>query len=96
MLKNIEKFLYSGEKYVEKHLSHMKMSCYRLILIDSVLWGIFIIYYIGHFFYSKQFTKFEKKHKGYEKLLNDKDIIIFVFLGLAVLLYLHFFILARN
>tara|TARA_B100001059_G_scaffold236815_2_gene290834 strand:- start:15708 stop:16004 length:297 start_codon:yes stop_codon:yes gene_type:complete len=96
IFKKVDTMLQPAEKKIEKHLTKMNMSCHRLILFDSLLWLLFIIYYIGHFFYTKQFTDFEEKHKGYEKVIGEKDMIIIVFCCLAALLYLHFFILSRN
>ena len=94
LFKQMDKMFEPAENHVKKQLAYMNMSCHRLIVIDSILWFLFIVYYIGHFFYSKQFTKFEKEHKEYEKIINQKDTIIIIFLGLTFLLYLHFFILA--
>tara|TARA_Y100000816_G_C25910729_1_gene474983 strand:+ start:110 stop:406 length:297 start_codon:yes stop_codon:yes gene_type:complete len=96
LLKSVNKIISTSEKYIEKHLSSMGVSCHRLILFDSILWFIFIVYYVGHFFYSKQFTKFKEEHKEYESLVNHKDTVIFIVLGLAVILYLHFFVLYKN
>ena len=96
VIKQIDNFFKPAEKFVENHLLHMKMSCHRLILFDSILWLLFILYYIGHYFYTKQINKIEEEHKGYKKILNEKDTIILIFLGLAVILYLHFFILSKN
>ena len=95
-MKKIDNMIKLGEKKIANHLSIMNVSCNRVILFDSVLWILFIIYYIGHFFYTKQFSEFEKEHKQYEKVLNEKDIIIFTVLCLAIILYLHFFILYKN
>ena len=91
--KQIDKIFEPAENHVKKQLTYMNMSCYRLIVIDSILWFLFIVYYIGHFFYSKQFTKFEKDHKKYVTVINQKDTIIFTFLCLSFLLYLHYFVL---
>ena len=96
ILKDIENVILPIEKRIESHLKGMNMSCHRLVLIDSCLWGAFIIYYIGHFFYSKQFKKFEKEHKGYEKLMKEKDVIIITFLLLALLLYFHVFVISKG
>ena len=92
----INKFITKCENQLKSHLSYMNVSPHRLILFDSVLWLLFIIYYIGHFIYTKQFSKFEKEHKEYEKLLNKKDTIIFIVIILAIILYLHFFVLYKN
>lgn len=96
LLKSLNKIMSTSEKYIEKHLSSMGVSCHRLILFDSILWFIFIVYYVGHFFYSKQFTKFKEEHKEYESLVNHKDTVIFIVIGLAIILYLHFFVLYKN
>jgi hypothetical protein len=93
---NINKSITTAEKMIGKHLSSIGVSCHRVILFDSLLWIIFIIYYIGHYFYTKQFTEFEDKHKGYETIINHKDTVIFIVIGLAIILYLHFFILYKN
>lgn len=95
-LTTINKSITNAEKMIGKHLSKMGVSCHRVILFDSLLWFIFIVYYIGHYFYTKQFTEFEDKHKGYETLLNHKDTVIFIVISLAIILYLHFFILYKN
>ncbi len=92
--KQMDKMFEPAENHVKKQLSHMNMSCHRLIIIDSILWFMFILYYIGHYFYSRQFTQFEKDHKKYVKVIKQKDTIIFIFLGLSFLLYLHFFVLS--
>lgn len=96
IFKKIDTMLQPAEKKIEKHLTKIHVPCHRLILFDSLLWLVFIIYYIGHFFYTKQFTEFEEKHKGYEKIISEKDMIIFVFFCLAALLYLHYFILSSR
>ena len=92
----INKFITKCENQLKAHLSYMNVSPHRLILFDSVLWLLFIIYYIGHYIYTKQFSKFEKEHKEYENLLNKKDTIIFIVIILAIILYLHFFVLYKN
>jgi|TARA_Y100000992_G_scaffold101154_1_gene65684 hypothetical protein len=94
--KKVNSLLQPVEKKIQNHLVQMNVSCHRLILFDSILWVLFIIYYIGHFFYSKQFKQFQEEHKEYEKLVNEKDMIILVFFCLAALLYLHFFVLSKN
>tara|TARA_R110001599_G_scaffold349876_2_gene579103 strand:- start:714 stop:1010 length:297 start_codon:yes stop_codon:yes gene_type:complete len=96
IFKQLDIIMQPAEKKLEKHLTKLNMSCHRLIIFDSILWTLFIIYYIGHFFYNKQFTQFGKEHKEYEKFISEKDMIIIVFFCLAALLYLHFFILSRN
>ena len=96
ILTNINKIISNGEKYIGKHLSSMGVSCNRVILFDSILWFIFIVYYVGHFFYSKQFLKFKEEHKEYESLVNHKDTVILIVISLAVILYLHFFVLYKN
>lgn len=93
---DVNKFITKCENQLKGHLSYMKVSPHRLILFDSLLWILFIIYYIGHFIYIKQFAKFEKEHKGYEKILNEKDVIIFIVFILAIILYIHFFFLYKN
>lgn len=94
--RGIDNMLKPMENAIKGHLKGMKMDCHRLILLDSVLWTLFIIYYIIHFFYTKQYTAITKKHATYEKILKEKDIIIITFLLLALLLYFHFFILSKN
>ncbi|OUV83344.1 MAG: hypothetical protein CBC91_00635 [Rickettsiales bacterium TMED131] len=84
------------EEYIAKRLSKMHISCYRIIFFDSILWTLFILFYVGHFIYTKQFTNFEDKHEVYEEILNYKDTIIFVVICLAIILYLHFFFLYKN
>ena len=96
LLTKLNKSISNYEKYIGKHLSMMGVSCHRVLLFDSLLWLIFIVYYIGHFVYTKQFTEFEDKHKGYESLLNHKDTVIFIVISLAIILYLHFFVLYKN
>ena len=92
----INKIIIKYENTIKKHLDYMNTSPYRIILFDSVLWMLFILYYIGHFVYTKQFRKFENEHKGYEKLLNEKDVIVFIVIILALILYIHFFFLYKN
>ena len=92
---SVGKLITKSENAIKNHLSYMNVSPHRLILFDSILWGIFILYYIGHFIYTKQFAKFEKEHKGYEKLLNEKDTIIFIVFILAIIMYVHFFVLYK-
>ena len=96
VFKKVDTMLQPAEKKLKNHLTKMHVSCYRLILFDSLLWLLFIIYYIGHFFYTKEFTEFKDKHEGYEKIISEKDMIIIVFFCLAALLYLHFFLLSTN
>ena len=95
-LKQLDNIIKTGEKKIASHLTNINVSCNRIILFDSMLWLFFIIYYIGHYFYTKEFSKFEEQNKKYEKRLNEKDMIIFTVIGLGVILYLHFFILYRN
>ena len=95
-LKKLDNIIKVGEKKIANHLTSVNVSCHRIIFFDSLLWLLFIIYYIGHYFYTKEFTKFEKKHKKYENLLNEKDMIIFTVISLAIILYIHFFILYKN
>ncbi len=95
IMKEIEKFISMLEKGIADHMKEMDIPCARFILIDSCLWTLFIIYYIVHFFIAKQYKTFEKGHKGYELLLQEKDIIIITFLLLAVLLYFYFIVLKR-
>ena len=47
LLTNINKSISNAEKMIGKHLSSMGVSCHRVLLFDSLLWLIFIVYYIG-------------------------------------------------
>lgn len=95
-MKEVDNIIKMGEKKIANHLKYMHISCNRIILFDSILWTIFIVYYIGHYFYTKEFSEFEEKHKKYENMLTEKDMIVFTIIGLAIILYLHFFILYKN
>ena len=92
----INKIIIKCENTIKRHLEYINISPYRIIFFDSLLWIVFILYYIGHYIYTKQFVEFEKDNEGYEKLLNRKDTIVFIVIILAIILYIHFFFLYKN